>query len=86
MWLGNFVAIARIKRYNNLLTGCKKIPAYEANKTKYKEVSEFNFLNKTIYIEVILAQEYRVRFHIIEEARTESNKYGNARQGSMKLS
>ena len=53
---------------------------------KIKGVSEFKLLNKTAYNELILAQEDTVCFHIIEEAKTKANKYGDARQAWMKLS
>ena len=44
------------------------------------------FLNKTVYNDLMLAQEDTVYFHIIEEVNTKSNKYGNARQSWIKLS
>ena len=44
-----------------------------------------NFLNKTEYNELILAQEDTVFFKIIEEEKTKSIKYGDAVQEWMKL-
>ena len=69
MWQGNFIAGARIKGYDTLLKGDNKIPKYDADKTKDKGVSELNFLNKTAYNNLILAQEDMVSFISFKKRR-----------------
>ena len=53
---------------------------------KNKEVSAIKLLNFTVYIEIILAQEDRVCFQIVEVAKTKDNKYREARLAWTKLS
>ena len=62
MWLVKFMAINGIKLYDVLLTGDKKIPADDADETKYKGFTELNFLDKTSYNEIVITQEYTVYF------------------------
>ena len=51
------MAISGINGYDNLFIDYKKIPEYDADKTKYEGVTTtLKFLNKTSYNELILAQ------------------------------
>ena len=79
MWSGKFMSGAEIKWYHVLLTGAKKIPAYEADVTKEKYIPALKLLNFKAYTELILTQEDTVLFHTIEAAKTKANKYGDAR-------
>ena len=65
---------AGIKGYHVLLTGAKKIPADDKYEILEKEIAKLKLLNFTAYNELILAQEYTVCFHIIEEVSKEANK------------
>ena len=56
MWSGKFISIYGIKGCDTLFIGDKKFLADDADKN-VKGVSEFIFLNKTAYIELILAQK-----------------------------
>ena len=62
MWLVKFMVGSEIKVYYVLLTVDKKIPADDADETKYKGFTELNFLDKTSYNEIVITQEYTVYF------------------------
>ena len=62
------MARAIIKGYNFLIKGSNTIPADDEDKIK-KEFSGHNLFNFTAYSELILAQEEKICFHIIEEAK-----------------
>ena len=79
MWSGKSTAGSGIKVYHVILTGAKKIPANDAEKTKEKENSALKLLKFTAYNEIILAQEDTVYFQIFEGAKKRANKYGYAR-------
>ena len=49
------MARSGINRYNILLTGDKKIPEDDTDKTKDEGVTEPHFLNKIAYNDLILA-------------------------------
>ena len=51
------MTIAGIKGYHVLLTGAKKIPADDADKTKEKYISSLKLLNFTADNELMIAQE-----------------------------
>ena len=74
-----------IKQCDTLLIGDKKIITDDAYATKYEWVTRLDILNKIAFNGLIISQEDTVCFKIIEEAKTKYNKYGNARQGWMKI-
>ena len=80
------MARTEIKGYHVLLTGDNNIPAGGADKTQEKETSALKLLNFTAYNELILAQEYTLCFHIVEEANTKANIYEDTRLAWTKLS
>ena len=73
--VGKFMARSGIKEYHVLITGNKKIPEDDADKTQEKDIAAPKLLNFTAYNDLIHAQEDTVYFNIIEEAKTISNKY-----------
>ena len=74
-----------IERCDTLLIVYKKIITDDTYATKYEWVTRLDILNKIAFNGLILSQEDTVCFNIIEEAKTKYNKYGNARQGWMKI-
>ena len=66
-----------IKVYRVLLPGAKKIPADNTDETKLKETSSLKLLSFTAYNQMVRTQEDTVYFHIVEEVKTKSNKYGD---------
>ena len=75
MWLGKLITRHGIKGYDTLLTGDKKIPGDDTNKTKHRGFSELKFLNKTSYNDLILLQKIAVYFKIVEEDKKKYNMY-----------
>ena len=75
-----------IKGYHVLLTCCKKTLVDYADETEEKEFSSLKLLNLTSYNELIVVQEDKVCFQIVEKAKTKSSKYRDAKQAWMKLS
>ena len=55
--VGKFLARSGIKGYRFLLTGARKIMAYDADKTEEKEVSALKLLDFKSYNKLVLAQE-----------------------------
>ena len=73
-----------MKGYDTLLLSDNKTLVNDSD-IKYEGITEYKFLNKTAYNELILAQEDTVYFHIVEAVKNFYNKYGNTRQAWMKL-
>ena len=72
--------------YNILVKGDTKILVDDTRETKDKGVTAtLNFLIKTAYNEIILAQEDTVCFQIIEEERKQSSNYKGSSQTLVKL-
>ena len=67
-----------IKVYRVLLIGAKKIPANNTDETKVKETSSLKLLSFAAYNQMVSTQEDTVYFHIVEEVKKKSNKYGDA--------
>ena len=72
--VGKLISRSRIKGYNVLLTGDKKIQEDDVDETEVKGGSELKLFNKTAYNELILSQEDTAFFHIFEEAKKKDNK------------
>ena len=66
IWLGQLTTRHGIKGCDNLLTSDKKILADDADETKYKGISELKLFYRTDYNNMILAQEDKVFFQIVE--------------------
>ena len=73
------MAGAEIKVYHVLLTSDKEVLADDKDKIQEKEIAKLKLLNFTAYNELIIAQEDKVCFQIIEEAQTKANKYIDSR-------
>ena len=81
MCSGKFITRAGINGYGTLLTGDKKIPEDDTDKTKDEGVTTvLKLINKIAYNDLILTQEDTVCFKIVEEENSESHKYLNSEQ------